>query len=121
MKIIFIHGDRGRKFEIVFDHNRHEIISVDFTVRSNFARFGRLMAAFAKHGNPDLIVADDHGLLAFYAYMASKFVRSPYFIRLRGDNWDEEETKLAMMPGSRKLLFATSRLIYFALGDFALA
>jgi glycosyltransferase involved in cell wall biosynthesis len=120
MKIFFIHGSRGKKFDVLLDSNRHEVVPIDFTSTSNFARVWRVLSAVRAHGRSDLVIADDHGLFAFWAYLASRLLGCPYFVRLRGDNWDEEEHRLAEKAGIAAFIFAASRWLYFTLGNFAL-
>ena len=120
MKILFIHGTRGDKFKVLLAPERHDLRCADFASPNNLVRLKILRRCVRKGWRPDLIIADDHGLFAFYAFVTATIFRCSYMIRLRGDNWDEEYTKLRSMTGFGKLRFAVSRWIYFRLGDFAL-
>lgn len=120
MKIFFIHGNRGKKFAVLLDRGKHDVVAIEFNTTNNLARCWKLLKAIIGHGRPGLVIADDHGLFAFYAYVTARLAGSPYFIRLRGDNWDEEEVRLREKSGFAKLKFAASRWLYFRLGNFAL-
>jgi glycosyltransferase involved in cell wall biosynthesis len=120
-RIFFIHGNRGAKFRQILECGGHEIEGVDFgNITSRIGKFAALWRATQRRAPVDVVIADDHGYFAFSAFLASLILRCPYFVRLRGDNWDEAEQEWCNLRGLARWRRRISRLVYIRAGDFAL-
>lgn len=124
LKILFIHGSRGKKFQSLLEPLNIILYTFDFSKYSNkLSRIIHLIKFLCSKRDNDrfnIIITDDHGYHAFICFIVARIYGCPFIVRLRGDNWEEAKYEYRKYNLLLKPFIYFRNFIYIKLGNFAL-